>query len=125
MQKYFLVAIGGALGSAARYWVGSTITNRVGTRFPYGTLVINLTACLVIGFSLTFLSRRAGLSSSWRFLAPVGFIGAFSTFSAYEWETFYTIRSGAFLMAAIYALGSLILGLAAVWGGSAVAEIVS
>jgi CrcB protein len=54
----------------------------------------------------------------------VGFIGAFSTFSTYEWETLSTIRSGAFLMAAIYALGSLILGLAAVWGGSAIAEIV-
>jgi CrcB protein len=125
MQKYFLIAIGGAIGSMARYWVGSTIANRVGTRFPYGTLVINLIACLVIGFSLTYLSRRAGLPSTWRFLAPVGFIGAFSTFSAYEWETLSTIRSGAFLLAAVYALGSLILGLAAVWGGSAIAEIVA
>jgi CrcB protein len=53
----------------------------------------------------------------------VGFIGAYSTFSTYEWETLSTIRSGAFLLAALYAVSSLILGLAAVWGGSVIAEI--
>ena len=46
MQKYFLIAFGGALGSMARYWVGSTIANRMGTKFPYGTFVINITACV-------------------------------------------------------------------------------
>jgi fluoride exporter len=123
LQKYFLIAFGGALGSIARYWVGSTIAGRMGTKFPYGTFIINITACLIIGFSLTFLVRRADLSSAWRFLVPVGFIGAYSTFSTYEWETFSTLRTGAFLLAASYAVSSLILGLAAVWGGSVIAEI--
>ncbi len=123
MQKYLSIAFGGALGSMARYWVGSTIANRMGTKFPYGTFVINITACVIIGFSLTFLGKRAGLNPAWRFLVPVGFIGAYSTFSTYEWETLSTIRSGAFLLAALYAVSSLILGLAAVWGGSVIAEI--
>ena len=123
MQKYLLIAFGGALGSMARYWVGSTIGSRMGTKFPYGTFVINITACLIIGFSLTFLAKRADLNPAWRFLVPVGFIGAYSTFSTYEWETLSTIRSGAFLLAAFYAVSSLILGLAAVWGGSVIAEI--
>lgn len=123
MQKYLFIAFGGALGSMARYWVGSTIANRMGTKFPYGTFVINITACVIIGFSLTFLGKRAGLNPAWRFLLPVGFIGAYSTFSTYEWETLSTIRSGAFLLAAFYAVSSLILGLAAVWGGSVIAEI--
>lgn len=123
MQKYLLIAFGGALGSMARYWVGSTIASRVGTRFPYGTFVINISACVIIGFSLTFLARRADLNPAWRFLVPVGFIGAYSTFSTYEWETLSTIRSGAFLLAALYSVSSLILGLAAVWGGSLIAEI--
>ena len=123
MQKYILIAIGGALGSMARYWVGSTIANRMGTKFPYGTFVINITACVVIGFSLSFLAKRADLNPAWRFLVPVGFIGAYSTFSTYEWETLSTIRSGAFLLATLYAVSSLILGLAAVWGGSLIAEI--
>jgi CrcB protein len=124
LLKYLLIAFGGALGSIARYWVGSTIAQRLGTRFPFGTLVINITACLIIGFSLSYFSRRAGLNTSWRYLVPIGLIGAFSTFSTYEWETLSTIRSGAFALAALYALGSLVLGLAAVWGGSAIAEII-
>lgn len=123
MQKYFLIAFGGALGSIARYWVGSTIAGRMGTKFPYGTFVINITACVIIGFSLTVLAKRADLNPAWRFLVPVGFIGAYSTFSTYEWETLSTIRTGAFLLAALYAISSLILGLAAVWAGSAIAEI--
>ena len=60
-----------------------------------------------------FLGKRADLNPAWRFLVPVGFIGAYSTFSTYEWETLSTIRSGAFLLSAFYAVGSLVLGLAA------------
>ncbi len=123
MQKYFLIAVGGALGSMARYWVGSMVANRMGTKFPYGTFVINITACVIIGFSLTLLARRADINPAWRFLVPVGFIGAYSTFSTYEWETLSTLRSGAFFLASLYAVSSLILGLAAVWGGSMLAEI--
>ena len=123
MQKYLLIAAGGAAGSVLRYWVGSTISGRVGTRFPYGTLVINLTACIIIGFSLTYMGKRADLSPAWRFLVPIGFIGAYSTFSTYEWETLSTMRSGAFLLAALYAVGSLALGLAATWSGAALADL--
>jgi fluoride exporter len=123
LQKYLFIAFGGALGSMVRYWVGSTIASRMGTKFPYGTFVINITACMIIGFSLTLLAKRADLNPAWRFLVPVGFIGAYSTFSTYEWETLSTIRTGAFLIAALYAISSLIFGLAAVWGGSMIAEI--
>ena len=125
LQKYLLIAVGGAVGSIARYWVGSAVANRMGTRFPYGTFVINITACVIIGFSLTFLAKRVDLSPAWRFLVPVGFIGAYSTFSTYEWETLSTLRAGAFFLAALYAVSSLILGLAAVWGGSMIAELIS
>lgn len=122
MQKYLLIAAGGALGSIARYWVGSTVASRMGIKFPYGTLIVNLTACVIIGFSLTYLGKRAELSPAWRYLIPVGFIGAYSTFSTYEWETLSSLRSGAFYIAALYALGSLVLGLIAVWCGSFLAE---
>lgn len=125
MQKYLLIAAGGALGSVARYWVGSTIGGRMGTRFPYGTFVINITACIIIGFSLTYLGKRVGLSPAWRFFIPVGFIGAYSTFSTYEWETLSTLRSGAFALAGLYSVGSLVLGLAATWLGAVLAESIS
>jgi CrcB protein len=125
LQKYLLIAAGGALGSIARYWVGSTIAGRMGIKFPYGTLVVNITACLIIGFTLTYMGRRADLNPAWRFLFPIGFIGAYSTFSTYEWETLSTLRSGAFMLATLYAAGSLIIGLIAVWGGSLLGEALS
>ena len=124
MQKYLLIAAGGALGSIARYWVGSSIAGRMGIKFPYGTLIVNLTACVIIGFSMTYLSRRAELSPAWRFLVPVGFIGAYSTFSTYEWETLTSLRAGAFAISALYAIGSLVFGLVAVWVGSVLGELV-
>jgi CrcB protein len=114
LQKYLLIALGGALGSMARYWVGSTISGRIGVRFPFGTFVINLTA----------LGKRAGLNPAWRYLIPVGFIGAYSTFSTYEWETLSTLRSGAVAMAGLYAVGSLVLGLAATWLGVVLADLI-
>ncbi len=122
MQKYLLVAVGGGLGSVARYWISSTIGGRMGLKFPYGTLVVNVTACLIIGFTLTYMGKRADIDPAWRFFIPLGFIGAYSTFSTYEWETLSTLRSGAFALAALYSVGSLVLGLAAVWCGSALGE---
>jgi len=122
LQKYLFIAIGGALGSIARYWVGSAIGGRMGLRFPYGTLIVNLTACLVIGFSVTYMGKFADLNPAWRFLIPIGFIGAYSTFSTFEWETLSTLRSGAFVLAALYAGGSFVLGLIAVWAGSIAGE---
>ncbi|HVU44665.1 MAG TPA: fluoride efflux transporter CrcB [Terracidiphilus sp.] len=124
MQKYLFIALGGALGSIARYWVGSAVSGRVGIKFPYGTLLVNVTACVIIGFTLTYLGKRADLNPAWRFLIPIGFIGAYSTFSTYEWETLSTLRSGAYFLAALYAVGSLILGLAATWCGSALGDII-
>lgn len=115
--------MGGALGSIARYWVGSSIAGRMGIRFPYGTLIVNITACIIIGFSMTYLGRRTELNQAWRFFVPVGFIGAYSTFSTYEWETLMNLRAGAFGIAALYAAGSLVLGLVAAWGGSVLGEL--
>jgi CrcB protein len=125
LQKYFFIAVGGALGSLARFWVGSMIANRFGAKFPYGTFVVNMTACLIIGFSLAFLGRRTELNIAWRFLIPIGFIGAYSTFSTFEWETFSSLQTGAFFMAALYVVLSCFLGLGAVWCGVLIARLFS
>jgi CrcB protein len=123
--KYFFIAFGGALGSIARYWVGATIGGRMGTRFPYGTFVINITACIVIGFSLTFLGKRTELNPAWRFLVPVGFVGAYSTFSTFEWEAFSNLQTGAFLIATLYVVLSFFLGLLGVWCGVLIGRAIS
>lgn len=125
MQNYLCIALGGALGSLARYWVGSEVTDRMGTRFPYGTFVINVSACLIIGFSLTLLGRRPEFNPAWRFLIPIGFVGAYSTFSSFEWETFANLQTGAFLAAAAYVVLSCFLGLVAVWCGVLLARLCS
>jgi CrcB protein len=116
--------MGGSLGAIARYWVGSAVASRLGTKFPYGTFVINISACIIIGFTLTYLGKRAELNPAWRYLIPTGFVGAYSTFSTYEWETLSSIRGGAFSLAALYAIGSLIAGLVAAWGGAVLAEVI-
>ncbi len=125
MQKYLLIAAGGALGSLARYFVGSAIATRTNPRFYYGTFVVNMTACLIIGFTITLLGKHLELSPGWRYLIPIGFIGAYSTFSTFEWEMFTALESGAFLMCALYVSLSVLLGLVAVWLGALLARTVS
>ena len=126
LQKYFLIAIGGALGSVARFWVGTTVAGRMGsTRFPFGTLVVNVSACLIIGLSAEILSRHANLNPSWRYLIPIGFIGAYSTFSTFEWEIFANLSNGAFWIAILYISVSLIAGLIAVALGATLARVIS
>jgi CrcB protein len=109
----------------ARYWVGSTVASKIPGKFYFGTFVVNITACILIGFSLTYLGKRAGLSPAWRFLIPVGFIGAYSTFSTYEWEAFVSLKGGEVFLAALYAFSSLLLGLGAVWCGARLAGFFS
>ncbi|MBS1803171.1 MAG: fluoride efflux transporter CrcB [Cyanobacteria bacterium SZAS LIN-2] len=125
MQKYLFIALGGALGSIARYGIGSWVASRLGIRFPYGTLIVNITACVIIGFTMSYLGRHSDISPAMRFLIPVGFIGAYSTFSTYEWETLIELREGAFGIAALYAIGSFAAGLGATWGGSFLGDLFS
>jgi CrcB protein len=122
LLKYFYIALGGSLGSLARFWVGTAVAGRLGIRFPYGTFVVNMTACLIIGFILTVLGEHAELSPAWRFLIPIGFVGAYSTFSTFEWETFVNLQTGSFLSAISYVVLSVILGLVGVRCGVMIAK---
>jgi CrcB protein len=124
VQRYLLVGLGGALGSVARFWVGTMLAGRLGTRFQYGTFIINITACLIIGFSLEYLGQHVELTPAWRYLIPIGFVGAYSTFSTFEWEIFSNLQLGAFLMAALYLCLSVVVGLVAVWLGVSLAKLI-
>ena len=122
MQKYLFIAIGGALGSMLRYSIGTAAAERFGTRFPVGTLTVNIIACFMIGLSIEYLNHRTGLNPAWRFLIPIGFIGGFSTFSTYMFETWVDITTGAFWIGLLYVAVSLVAGLVAVASGSALAR---
>jgi len=115
--KYWMVGIGGFAGAIARFALGSYIGNRFGSRFPYGTFVINISGSFLIGFVLTMLAQRFDLSPNWRYLIPIGFIGAYTTFSTFEYETLRTVQDGQILMAFANVSLSVIVGFAAVWLG--------
>lgn len=106
----------------ARYFVGVLAAERFGQRFPVGTLSINISACFMIGFLLEYLNRHTGMSPVWRYGVAIGFIGAFSTFSTFEWETWSDLTSGALWIAILYVAVSLIAGLIAVALGSSTAR---
>jgi CrcB protein len=125
LGKYFFIALGGALGSVVRYLVGTSVSNRLGIRFPFGTLVINITACVIIGLSLEILNRHTNVNPAFRYLIPIGFIGAYSTFSTFEWEIFSNLNSGAFWIAILYVTASLVFGLVAVALGAALGKALS
>lgn len=125
LQKYFFIALGGALGSVARYFVGTSVSNRLGMRFPFGTLFINISACLLLGLSMEILNRHTNVNPAVRYLIPIGFLGAYSTFSTFEWEIYSGFNSGAFWIASLYVATSLVFGLIAVALGAALGRILS
>ena len=125
MTKYLMVGFGGALGSILRFWVGSYISNRIATRFPYGTFVINCTGSFLIGLVVTLLAERTHWSPNWRYLVPIGFIGGYTTFSTFELETFRSFQDGELLMAALNVLLSVAVGFLSVWLGAITGRSIS
>ena len=117
MQACLLVALGGALGATLRYGIGSAFAQRDLEGFPYSTLFINSSGCMLIALFAGYAAGRPGLNPGYRFLVPIGFVGGYTTFSTYAFEMQQLIARGTPGAAVAYLAASNALGLAAVYGG--------
>jgi CrcB protein len=120
--RYLLILFGGGAGSLARYAAGLAITTRFGSQFPLGTLVVNVTGSFLIGLLMTLLTERFQPHPYWRLALVVGFLGGYTTFSSFEWETYSAIREGGFWIGLANVAGSVLFGYAAVWLGALLAR---
>lgn len=120
MTLVLVVALGGAVGAVLRYLVGGWVQALAGTFFPWGTLTVNVVGSLALGFLVVWL--QAALSGpELRALVTIGFLGSFTTFSTFSYETFAMLRDGQWWQAAGYTVGSVVLGLGAVALGAGLA----
>jgi CrcB protein len=122
LLKYLVVGVGGFLGAIARYAVATYIGGRYGVRFPYGTFVINMSGCLLVGFVVALLARTTA-SQYWRYFIPIGFIGAYTTFSTFEYETLRAVQDGQVATGLLNVALSVVVGFVAVWVGAAIGRV--
>jgi fluoride exporter len=119
LTKYAVVAAGGALGAMVRYALGAHVFSRFAASFPVGTFVINVTGSFLIGFFLTLIAERTSVHPNWRLAVAVGFLGSYTTFSAFEYETAQLLANRKGGLATLYVILSVALGLGALWCGNA------
>jgi fluoride exporter len=119
MFHIMLVAIGGASGSVARYLTGIAMTRWLGTAFPWGTITVNIVGSFAIGLLAELVARKLSAPMEMRLLLVVGFLGGFTTFSSFSLDTLSLIEKGEGLGALAYVGASVILSLAAAFGGLA------
>ena len=117
MSIYIAIALGGSLGAISRYWVSTVTYSWLGNNFPYGTLMVNVTGSLVMGFLTVVLVQRFDVSNELRLGLIVGFLGSFTTFSTFSMDTIHWIETGAVIKALAYILVSVIACLLGAWAG--------
>ena len=121
---YLVIGIGGVLGANARYLLSGWAANRFGTVFPYGTVIINVSGAILLGFFMAFLQDRAFVHPNYRLFLATGFCGAYTTFSTFTYESFVLMQNGSFLLAFINLFGSLAVGMIGVFLGFAMGRMI-
>jgi fluoride exporter len=109
--RLLLIALFGAIGTLARYGLQGVVQIKMGSVFPYGTLLINLIGCFFLGLIGQLTLNRMIISPEWRVAIAVGFFGGFTTFSSFGWETAKMLEAGEWLRAGTYVASSVVLGL--------------
>lgn len=117
LKTLLIVGLGGGLGSILRYFVGFFIAQANKGVFPFGTFIVNITGCFLIGLFYGIASRYSWLSDEWRLLLITGLCGGYTTFSSFSYESIELIAEGHFFYFVLYVGLSILLGLLVTWLG--------
>lgn len=117
MTVYLAIALGGSLGAVCRYWVSTSTYAWLGTDFPYGTLMVNISGSFVMGFMAIFLTEKLVVSEELKLALLVGFLGSYTTFSTFAMDGLHWLNSGAVLKMVFYGFISVFGSLLGVWVG--------
>jgi len=117
MRELMVIAAGGAAGAALRWLVAGAVQRATGGAFPWGTFVVNALGSFLLGFLFIWLLERSSTGGLVRLAITVGFLGAFTTFSTFSYESLHLLREGAFGLAAANVLGQVAVCLALAWLG--------
>lgn len=115
MSQILFIAIGGAAGAVARFWVANTFDSLHGSGFPVATLAVNAIGSFFIGVLYVLITERMHLHADLRYVLMVGFLGAFTTFSTFSIESVVLLEQGYFTQAVAYMLGSVLICVLACW----------
>jgi len=122
--NYFIIGIGGFAGAVVRYALATWIGQQWGRTFPLGTFVINVSGSFLIGLLMTLLAEKFLVNPQWRLLLVVGFLGAYTTFSTFEYETGSLLKDSEIMLATLNVLLSVLLGFVALKTGEFIARII-
>jgi fluoride exporter len=124
MQAVLWISLGAIAGANARYFLSRWAANTLSAVFPFGTLIINVTGSMLLGFFLVWTSERVLVDPRWRLLVAIGFCGSFTTFSSFAFETMYYFEQGHWFLFATNIIANNLLCLGAVLAGIALARAV-
>ena len=124
MIKFLNLIIGGAVGTVARYLLAGVVYRFMGTGFPYGTLIVNISGCFILGILASLADKKFLLSADMKVLLMIGFCGAFTTFSTLIFESDSLVRNGQAVRAFTNIFVSVILGFILFRVGSLLGEII-
>ncbi|HEV8718750.1 MAG TPA: fluoride efflux transporter CrcB [Candidatus Binatia bacterium] len=110
-MEYLVIGLGGFLGANARYLVAGWAAQHFGAIFPHGTFIINISGSFILGFFMAFLSDRAFIHPHYRLFFATGFLGAYTTFSTFTYESLRLLQDGSLLLGVTNVLGSMVAGL--------------